>query len=274
MAEALRGKLVYKGERGYSAYEVALLNGFIGTEQDWLATLGTSSHFKEDKVTYTATSGQLRFALPNQYSSNSFVDVYVNGLRLNTDEYTLDKEAREIVRKYSSVADSKVEIVVLTMSTNSLPIVTTINDEGTDDTAPSTKAVYNLSETINKNITNNVNTLNTKINNVTTNANSKLPSSNIQVVTGVVNNIGSGATITKDIAYPTGFDQSNTVVISKMVSSNNNYYDMSDETVTASGFPMIRMIALTESNIRVWIKNTNASEARNGYYKITLLKTP
>ena len=31
-----------KGERGYSAYEIALLNGFVGTEAEWLASLRPS----------------------------------------------------------------------------------------------------------------------------------------------------------------------------------------------------------------------------------------
>lgn len=35
----LRGKLIPKGERGYSAYEIAVQNGFIGTEEEWLASL-------------------------------------------------------------------------------------------------------------------------------------------------------------------------------------------------------------------------------------------
>lgn len=35
----LRGKLIPKGERGYSAYEIAVQHGFIGTEEEWLASL-------------------------------------------------------------------------------------------------------------------------------------------------------------------------------------------------------------------------------------------
>lgn len=29
----------YKGDRGYSAYEIACLHGFVGTEQQWLDSL-------------------------------------------------------------------------------------------------------------------------------------------------------------------------------------------------------------------------------------------
>lgn len=35
----LRGKLIPKGERGYSAYEIAVQQGFIGTEEEWIASL-------------------------------------------------------------------------------------------------------------------------------------------------------------------------------------------------------------------------------------------
>lgn len=40
MDNFLKGKLGWKGERGYSAYEIAVQNGFIGSEQDWLDTIG------------------------------------------------------------------------------------------------------------------------------------------------------------------------------------------------------------------------------------------
>lgn len=32
-----------QGEKGLSAYEVALANGFVGTEQEWLDSLKTST---------------------------------------------------------------------------------------------------------------------------------------------------------------------------------------------------------------------------------------
>lgn len=269
MADALRGKLVYKGERGYSAYEVAVLNGFVGTEQDWLATLGTSSHFKESRVTYTATSGQLRFKLPSDYTSDSFVDVYVNGLRLNTDEFSLDLSTREVIRTQTSVAGSKVEIVALIMSTNSLPIVTTLSEKSTDDSAPSAKAVYELSQDIDKDIKD----LGNVTGNLSVAVDNKMNFSNIQVVTGSTSGIEAGETLIVDASYPSGFNKSNTVIIGKMVSSNDNYYDTSDETSTASGFPMIEMIALMDDGIRIWLRNTSSGSARIGHYKITLLKT-
>lgn len=39
----LRGKLCFKGERGYSTYELAVKNGFVGTEKEWFAQLVTNN---------------------------------------------------------------------------------------------------------------------------------------------------------------------------------------------------------------------------------------
>ena len=96
---------------------------------------------------------------------------------------------------------------------------------------------------------------------------------NIAVITGSQSGIGAGQTVITDVNYPSGFNQANTVIIGKMISSNNNYYDTSDVTPTTNGFPTIKMIALTSSTIRIWLTNTNSTEARAGHFKITLLKT-
>ena len=280
MEEYLRGALGFKGERGYSAYESALLNGFVGTEKDWLATLGTSSHFNEESVVHSSTAGQTSFDLPASYTSNSFLDVYVNGLRLNSNEYTINTSTREIdLVGVTLTAGQAVEIVVLTMSTNSLPIAETINAQATNETAPGTKAVYDLVNPISislKNTNENVVTLTNKVNTLTTNTNqglaTKLDTANIKTLTGSIQGIGAGATKTVDIAYPSGFTKDNTIIISKMCSSNSVYYDNLSLEDTASGYPTISMVALTDSTIRVWMKNNNASEARIGYYKIGIMK--
>ena len=84
-----RGILGFKGERGYSAYEVAVQNGFIGTEADWLATLGTSTHFMQTKTMYTTESEESTHTLPDTYTSNSFLDIYVDGKHLALDKYSI-----------------------------------------------------------------------------------------------------------------------------------------------------------------------------------------
>lgn len=142
----LKAKLGFKGERGYSAYEIAVQNGFEGTEQDWLATLGTSSHLTQDTVSYTSTEGQTDFDLPASYTSDTFVDVYVDGSRLTSDDYTISNN--KIVLTTGLVTGKKVEIVEMTMSTNSLPIVTSVDIESTDDTVLSAKGSYELKCTI------------------------------------------------------------------------------------------------------------------------------
>ena len=196
MENLLKGTLGFKGEKGDSAYDIAVKNGFEGTEQDWLATLGA----------------------------------------LGKDE---------------------------------LPIVTTINDSSTDTVAPSAKAVNTMKKAIMQEIDemgNGMGALSIAIDN-------KMNFSNIAVVTGSQSGIGAGQTVIVDVNYPSGFNQANTVIIGKMISSNNNYYDTSDLTATASGFPTIKMIALTSSTIRIWLTNTNSTEGRAGHFKITLLKT-
>lgn len=196
MENLLKGTVGFKGEKGDSAYDIAVKNGFEGTEQDWLATLGA-------------------------------------------------------------------------LGSNELPIVTTITDSSTDTVAPSAKAVNTMKKAIMQEIEdmgNGVGALSIAIDN-------KMNFDNIAVVTGSQSGIGAGETKIVDVNYPSGFNQTNTVIIGKMISSNNNYYDTSDTTPTASGFPTIKMIALTSSTIRIWLTNTNSTEARAGHFKITLLKT-
>jgi hypothetical protein len=310
----LRGALGWKGEKGDNAYKIAVQNGFIGSEQDWLATIGTTSHFTEDSIIHTATEGQTNFAIPSIYTSNSFIDVYVNGLRLNSNEYTIDISTKKI-NLVGIVLNARaiVEIVVLTMSTNSLPIVETINENSTNETAPGTKAVYNYVQnesnkvsakvvtlttetntkidtfesetntkidtfeseinTLNNKITNNVNTINDTIEQLSNNIDSeKLNKSNIQTLTGSIQNIGAGETATASISYPSGFTKTNTLIISKMCSSGNAYYDVVDATMTTNGFPTITLISLTDTAIKVGLKNTNSTTAFTGHYKITIMR--
>jgi hypothetical protein len=239
----LKGALGFKGEKGDSAYQVAVKNGFIGTERDWPATLGTTNYVGEEKATFNATAGQKVFGLPTRYTSESVVEVYIEGAKLNQNLYTVNSTTRELTLTNGiAVNGTTVEIVLLTMASYELPIVETINSESTNETTPGTKAVYDF-------VTNRVAT-----------------------ITGSVSGIGIGETKIVDEAYPEGFTVHNTLIIGKMVSSNNAYYDSVDLTDTTNGFPKITMIALTETGVRIWLKNTSTSEARVGHYKITLMR--
>ena len=122
MEEYLRGVLGFKGERGYSAYEIALKNGFVGSEKDWLSQLGTTSHFSEDSVVHISSANQTSFELPATYVSNSMIDVYVNGFKLNVNEYTIDENTMQINLATALDEGAVVEIVVKTMGTNKIRI--------------------------------------------------------------------------------------------------------------------------------------------------------
>lgn len=157
----LEAQLGFKGERGYSAYEIAVQNGYEGTEQDWLATLGTSSHFSQDSTSYIAVEGQTDFNLPTTYTSDSFVSVYVDGKKLSEDEYTIANN--KVVLTNSTTEGTKVEVVEVSMSTNNLPIVTTLSADSTNDTVPSALYVYTNILTVLQNLQVLVNSLDTKV---------------------------------------------------------------------------------------------------------------
>lgn len=146
MSDILKGKLGWKGERGYSAYEIAVQNGYEGTEQDWLATLGTSSHFTENYISYTISdTTKTNYALPTEYVTGTFVSAYLNGKRLTQDEYAVDTTDSEIDldNSVTLVVDDVLEIVEDFLSTNNLPIVDTIDSESTNDTAVGALCAYN-----------------------------------------------------------------------------------------------------------------------------------
>ncbi len=123
----LRGVLGFKGERGYSAYEIAVKNGFKGTEEQWLATLGTSNTFIKDKKVYTTTSiGETVFNLPNSYidENHSWVDVCVNGLMIDSDNYTVNTTDKTVTLTNAlEKTGSIVEIICFSIATNSLPMI-------------------------------------------------------------------------------------------------------------------------------------------------------
>lgn len=120
MANNLKASLGWVGPRGYSAYETAVQHGFIGTEEDWLSGLGTSNHFDRYSNIYITTgTNESEFDLPEHYTSNSFIDVYVDGEHLDSEEYTIDTATNKIVLTTPlDVVGTKLEIITLTMSSN------------------------------------------------------------------------------------------------------------------------------------------------------------
>jgi hypothetical protein len=263
----LRANLGFKGERGYSAYEIAVQNGFIGSEKQWLASIGTTNSFTGKEAIYTTQSdNESVFNLPSEYTSNSVLDVYLDGVRLTNTMYSIDANSRTITLKNPVVKGTQIEIEVLTIISTELPISDELNSASTNDTTAGSKAVYDF---VNEKIATSESTTNSKI---TTGLATKINNSDVVVTSGSVQNIAANETKTVDLYYPSGFNKSNTHIIGKMTSNNNVYYDSVDLTPTANGFPVIKMIALLDDVIRVWLTNTNSSTAKIGYYKITLLK--
>ena len=283
MATVGKGILGWIGPTGLSAYEIAVKNGFVGTEREWLSTLGTSSRFTENITNYyTNSKNETVLNLPDAYLSSDFstLTLYISGIRISTDDYTINETERTITLVNPiELIGTEVEIVVLTITTNDLPIMETISAVSTNDTAPGTKAVYDFVTNKIAEVPNNIiddTTENTnkvyssdKVNNLLS---GKLAISNIKVITGSIESISPGATAIKDIEYPTGFTKDNTLIIGKMVSSNGAYYDMTDLDSTANGFPTIKQVALTDETMRVWLENTSSDTARIGHYKLVIMK--
>lgn len=254
----LRGVLGFKGERGFSAYEIAVKNGFKGTEKQWLASITTANIKDNESVYTTQTDNEKEFTLPDEYTPNSVIEVYLDGVRLANTMYTINEDTGKLVLNNPVIKGTAVEIKVLTLVASETPISDEINENSTNDTTAGSKAVYDLVQETQIMF---INILNAKFDN-----------SNIQALTGSISSIAAGETKIVDINYPSGFTKDNTHILSKMCSNNNVYYDSVDLTPTTNGFPVIKMVALLDSTIRVWMTNTNSSEAKIGYYKITLLK--
>lgn len=130
------------------------------------------------------------------------------------------------------------------------------------------QSINNVKTSLNNTNTNVVNLTN-KINNL---ENNKVDNNRIKVLTGETLGIEPGESKVANIPYPSGFEQGNTIIIGKMVSSANNYYDSPSQIETQNGFVNISMIALTADYIKVWFKNIDADEALIGHYKITLMR--
>lgn len=253
MNNEVRASLGFKGDRGYSAYEIAVRNGYVGSEQTWLASLGESSHLERQSTVYTTEEvNESSFELPVEYTSNSYVEVFVNGFKLNSNEYSIDINDNEVdLVTPLEVVGTKVEIIVTTMTTTNLPISDTITSTSTNDTAAGSKAVYDSLQDI-------------------------LNSINIQTIYFEVE-LRSGGIRIQSSSYPAGFDKENTVVIGKKIriSGTGTYFDdylANDIPVGVFGeHPVIPIIELNRDNIVTYIKN-NLSTTILAEVILTLLK--
>ena len=142
--------LGFKGERGYSAYEIAVLNGFVGSEQAWLAQIGSSKSSSKDLAVYTTTrEGETEFDLPDSYTKDDVVEVYVDGRKLESTEYEINAAERKVKLK-SPIERSGAEVKISVVKVVDLPIVDELNESSSENTAPSAKTVFKLKQELEK----------------------------------------------------------------------------------------------------------------------------
>ncbi len=120
----------YDDLRGLSAYEVAVRNGFEGSEAEWLKSLGGSGGYKRMVKSYvTVNEAESRFELPYVYHEDCSVDVYVNGIRLCRSEYVVEGNCVVLVKPLD-VIGTMVELDVIDPNVVN---VTTIDDFLSDE---------------------------------------------------------------------------------------------------------------------------------------------
>jgi hypothetical protein len=96
------GSVGPKGPAGASAYQIAVSNGFIGTEQEWLESLGVSSPAEEDYVTSINTENDDFVVDGDQVVEASFISLspstlhfrisvsFANAEDFGTGQYSID----------------------------------------------------------------------------------------------------------------------------------------------------------------------------------------
>lgn len=92
---------------------------FEAMKDELIANVKKISYLKESKATYTTTTeNENTFKLPSEYTITSMVWVYVNGMKLNVDEYTIDTENSMVVLTNTlDVIGTVVELLVFRLTT-------------------------------------------------------------------------------------------------------------------------------------------------------------
>lgn len=91
-----------RGPNGLSAYEIYIAHLPEGetpmTEQEWLDSINKANYYKQYENLYiTVNDGEKEFSIGiNDYNSTCLLDVYINGLRLEKDEYQLNAKEKSI----------------------------------------------------------------------------------------------------------------------------------------------------------------------------------
>lgn len=68
----IEGKVYVAGTRGYSAYEIAVQNGFVGTEEEWLQSLvDAAAQELREQIEEDITYGRLTVNLQSEYNAET-----------------------------------------------------------------------------------------------------------------------------------------------------------------------------------------------------------
>lgn len=117
-----------RGPNGYSAYELYVKNLSEGetplTELEWLESIGKINYYRQYKQT-TVTTENNTTTIPiniNAYNETCLLEVFLNGLRLDNTEYTVNNTSKQIILENPISEDQTIHIVV------SKTIVATAND--------------------------------------------------------------------------------------------------------------------------------------------------
>lgn len=108
------------------------MENFEAMKDELIASVKKISFLKEYKVTYTTTTNSEHiFKLPSEYTETSMVWVYVNGMKLNVNEYTIDTtNLLVILTNVLDVIGTVVEIVAYRLTTASEEDYDTLKGEG------------------------------------------------------------------------------------------------------------------------------------------------
>jgi hypothetical protein len=104
-----------QGPRGASAYEVAVANGFVGSEAEWLESLGVETEVTSQAGNYLVTETDYlvlvdsatpcTVTLPTPVVGKGYIikSLGVGAVTLDTVAGTIDGEAEQVVSQFDSV---------------------------------------------------------------------------------------------------------------------------------------------------------------------------
>lgn len=144
---AAKGQLAYKGDRGYSNYEIAVQHGYQGTEQDWIDHFGLdlSGYVKTTDVVDNLTSSTITtypLSAKQGYVLNTAVSTKVNtadivdGLTSTSATVPLSAKQGKVLKDTLDTTDGKIGTLSNLHTTAKTNLVAAVNEvaDFVDDT--------------------------------------------------------------------------------------------------------------------------------------------